>query len=89
MGFYDEVELEDMDWNEELQGFTYSCPCGDLFQITVVCFPSSFWGLLLDTGCTALGQDCEVLLLCSASLPTCLMHKQTTDNLLCLSAPAR
>ena len=36
MGLYDEVEIEDMDWNEELQGYTYSCPCGDLFQITVV-----------------------------------------------------
>lgn len=33
---YDEVDLEDMDWNEELQAFTYQCPCGDLFQITTV-----------------------------------------------------
>jgi len=24
-----------MDWSEELQAFTYQCPCGDLFQITV------------------------------------------------------
>uniref|UniRef100_A0A9I9DHJ0 Diphthamide biosynthesis protein 3 n=3 Tax=Cucumis melo TaxID=3656 RepID=A0A9I9DHJ0_CUCME len=31
---YDDVEIEDMDWNEELQAFTYPCPCGDLFQIT-------------------------------------------------------
>lgn len=31
---YDEVEIEDMDWNEELQAYTYPCPCGDLFQIT-------------------------------------------------------
>ena len=38
MGLYDEVEIEDMDWDQELQGYTYSCPCGDLFQITVVCF---------------------------------------------------
>ena len=30
-----QVEIEDMDWNEELQSFTYQCPCGDLFQITV------------------------------------------------------
>ena len=44
MGFYDEIELEDMDWNEELQGFTYSCPCGDLFQITVVCSSGSSGG---------------------------------------------
>ncbi|XP_065854869.1 diphthamide biosynthesis protein 3-like [Euphorbia lathyris] len=31
---YDDVEIEDMQWNEELQAFTYPCPCGDLFQIT-------------------------------------------------------
>ncbi|XP_022858469.1 diphthamide biosynthesis protein 3-like [Olea europaea var. sylvestris] len=30
----DDVEIEDMEWNEELQAFTYPCPCGDLFQIT-------------------------------------------------------
>ena len=33
---YDEIEIEDMDWSEDLQAFTYSCPCGDLFSITVV-----------------------------------------------------
>ena len=33
-GSYDEVDLEDMDWNEEMGAFTYQCPCGDLFQIT-------------------------------------------------------
>ena len=32
---YDDVEIEDMDWNEELKAFTYLCPCGDLFQITL------------------------------------------------------
>mmetsp|Transcript_1798 Transcript_1798/g.2599 ORF Transcript_1798/g.2599 Transcript_1798/m.2599 type:complete len:83 (-) Transcript_1798:348-596(-) len=32
---YDEIEIEDMDWNEELQAYTYTCPCGDLFQITL------------------------------------------------------
>ncbi|XP_009607113.2 diphthamide biosynthesis protein 3-like [Nicotiana tomentosiformis] len=31
---YDDVEIEDMEWNDELQAFTYPCPCGDLFQIT-------------------------------------------------------
>lgn len=36
MGAYDEVEIEDMTWNEELQAYTYSCPCGDVFQITLV-----------------------------------------------------
>ena len=33
-GAYDEIDLEDMDWNSELGAFTYQCPCGDLFQIT-------------------------------------------------------
>ena len=32
---YDEVEIEDMEWSDELQAFTYQCPCGDLFQITL------------------------------------------------------
>ena len=36
---YDTVEIEDMDWSDELQAFTYQCPCGDLFQITLVRFP--------------------------------------------------
>ncbi|KAL3700263.1 hypothetical protein R1sor_018285 [Riccia sorocarpa] len=31
---YDDVEIEDMDWNEALGAYTYPCPCGDLFQIT-------------------------------------------------------
>jgi hypothetical protein len=33
---YDDVEIEDMEWNDEIQAFTYPCPCGDLFQITKV-----------------------------------------------------
>lgn len=33
---YDDVEIEDMEWNEELGAFTYPCPCGDLFQVTKV-----------------------------------------------------
>ena len=35
MTLHDEVEIEDMEWNEELQAFTYQCPCGDLFQISL------------------------------------------------------
>jgi diphthamide biosynthesis protein 3 len=34
-GAYDEVDLEDMDWNDELGAYTYQCPCGDFFQITL------------------------------------------------------
>ncbi|KDD74161.1 hypothetical protein H632_c1520p0 [Helicosporidium sp. ATCC 50920] len=35
MTLHDEVEIEDMEWSEELQAFTHYCPCGDLFQITI------------------------------------------------------
>ncbi|EGG14841.1 diphthamide biosynthesis protein 3 [Cavenderia fasciculata] len=32
--FYDEVEIEDMEFNEEERVFYYPCPCGDRFVIT-------------------------------------------------------
>ncbi|TPX50107.1 hypothetical protein SeLEV6574_g01095 [Synchytrium endobioticum] len=31
--FYDEVEIEDMLFDEETRIYTYPCPCGDKFQI--------------------------------------------------------
>jgi diphthamide biosynthesis protein 3 len=31
---YEEVALADMEWDEDLQAFTFECPCGDVFQIT-------------------------------------------------------
>ena len=34
-GAYDEVDLEDMEWNQDLKAYTYQCPCGDFFQITL------------------------------------------------------
>jgi diphthamide biosynthesis protein 3 len=34
MMLYDDMEIEDVEWNEELQAYTYPCPCGHLFQIT-------------------------------------------------------
>ena len=37
---YEEVEIEDMDFDEETGLFTYECPCGDLFQISEVLCPS-------------------------------------------------
>ncbi|KAI8074284.1 uncharacterized protein B0P05DRAFT_512842 [Gilbertella persicaria] len=33
--FYDEIEIEDMEFNEEDQVYTYPCPCGDKFEISV------------------------------------------------------
>jgi len=32
--FYDEIEIEDMEFNEETDTYYYPCPCGDKFQIT-------------------------------------------------------
>ena len=31
--FHDEIEIEDFEWDGEF--FTYPCPCGDEFQITL------------------------------------------------------
>ena len=45
---YDEVEIEDMKWDDKLQAYTYACPCGDLFQITLV-RPATYVQLLLTT----------------------------------------
>jgi len=33
--YYDEIEIEDMKYDKELQVFTYPCPCGDKFIISV------------------------------------------------------
>ncbi|OMJ11733.1 Diphthamide biosynthesis protein 3 [Smittium culicis] len=35
MSVYDTVEIEDMEFDEDLQLYKYPCPCGDTFQITV------------------------------------------------------
>ncbi|KAI1753208.1 zf-CSL-domain-containing protein [Xylaria castorea] len=33
---YDEVEIEDMTFDETLQIFHYPCPCGDRFSIALI-----------------------------------------------------
>lgn len=33
---YDEIEIEDFDFDPEFKIFYYPCPCGDRFQITEV-----------------------------------------------------
>lgn len=35
MSVYDEVEIEDMEFNEEEQVYYYPCPCGDKFFIAL------------------------------------------------------
>ena len=32
---YDEVEIEDMEFDEKLQTYHYPCPCGDKFEIAL------------------------------------------------------
>ncbi|TDL17086.1 zf-CSL-domain-containing protein [Rickenella mellea] len=32
--YYDEIEIEDMTWDEEKGVYHYPCPCGDRFEIT-------------------------------------------------------
>ncbi|RCI17220.1 hypothetical protein L249_2240 [Ophiocordyceps polyrhachis-furcata BCC 54312] len=35
IAIYDEIEIEDMTFDEALQLYHYPCPCGDRFQIAV------------------------------------------------------
>ncbi|KAF5397927.1 Diphthamide biosynthesis protein 3 [Paragonimus heterotremus] len=32
--FHDEIEIEDMEYDPELEIYFYPCPCGDQFQIS-------------------------------------------------------
>ena len=34
--FHDEVEIEDLEYDEDLDTYYYPCPCGNQFQITRV-----------------------------------------------------
>ncbi|ELU39089.1 zf-CSL domain-containing protein [Rhizoctonia solani AG-1 IA] len=34
ISYYDEVEIEDMVWDEQKGVFHYPCPCGDRFEIS-------------------------------------------------------
>merc|ERR1712062_195061 len=35
MAFHDEIEIEDMDFDEDREIYHYPCPCGDQFEITL------------------------------------------------------
>lgn len=35
MSIYEEIEIEDMDYDPVEQVYTYPCPCGDKFRITL------------------------------------------------------
>ncbi|GAW83559.1 zinc finger protein [Plasmodium gonderi] len=32
---YDEVKLEDFEFDETIKTFFYPCPCGDIFEVTL------------------------------------------------------
>ena len=34
-GYYEEVEIEDMEWEADERRWTYPCPCGDKFVLSV------------------------------------------------------
>ena len=35
LAVYDEIEIEDMDYDSDLQSYYYPCPCGDKFMVTL------------------------------------------------------
>lgn len=35
LNIYDEIEIEDMTFDETLQIYHYPCPCGDRFEINI------------------------------------------------------
>ena len=35
MTIYDEIEIEDMEFDADTSSFWYNCPCGDKFRITL------------------------------------------------------
>ncbi|KYM99208.1 DPH3 like protein [Cyphomyrmex costatus] len=35
LDYYDEVEIEDFEYDEDEEIYFYPCPCGDQFQITL------------------------------------------------------
>ncbi|KAJ2082840.1 Diphthamide biosynthesis protein 3 [Coemansia sp. RSA 988] len=54
LGFYDEIEIEDMDFDKDLRVYHYPCPCGDRFEISMV--------LLEEGECIAKCPSCSLLL---------------------------
>ncbi|XP_059485716.1 diphthamide biosynthesis protein 3 [Neocloeon triangulifer] len=32
--YYDEIEIEDFEYDEELEIYHYPCPCGDRFEVS-------------------------------------------------------
>ena len=71
MSFYDEIEIEDMTYDETLQLYHYPCPCGDRFEISL--------GDLQD------GEDVAVCPSCSLQIK--VIFDQVSHIFTCLCAP--
>ena len=74
---YDDIEIEDMEWNEELSAFTYPCPCGDLFQITKVhkLVQSGVWNCPVLPGVQTLSE-----LHSAAALPSSAVQEELAEG---------
>ncbi len=69
-----QVEIEDMEWDEALQAFTYQCPCGDLFQITLAELAA---GEPRTAACSMLAR----LTTCSLNQPPCTVHRRGSSSM--------
>ncbi|KAI5467017.1 hypothetical protein BGZ63DRAFT_418754 [Mariannaea sp. PMI_226] len=54
LSIYDEIEIEDMTFDEAMQTYFYPCPCGDKFQIAL--------GDLLDEQDIAVCPSCSLMI---------------------------
>ena len=53
-GYYEEVEIEDMEWEADERRWTYPCPCGDRFVLTA--------DELMDGECIARCPSCSLVI---------------------------
>jgi len=74
---YDEVEIEDMQWSDDLQAYTYQCPCGDLFQISLARSPSQAYAL------RAVCLSPGVAGLAAAGCSACCAKLQPAEGIIC------
>ena len=75
MSFYDEIEIEDMTYHEGTSLYTFPCPCGDQFEISL--------GDLRD------GEEVAVCPSCSLQIKVIfdeVRHIECTGHLLGLTA---
>mmetsp|Transcript_17671 Transcript_17671/g.40756 ORF Transcript_17671/g.40756 Transcript_17671/m.40756 type:complete len:110 (-) Transcript_17671:497-826(-) len=57
MPLYDEIEIEDMTYDPETRSFSYPCPCGDRFKISL----EDLWDGEDEAGCESCTLYIEVI----------------------------